>query len=103
MTSRGKRKPRYGFDDIVMPRRLPRTGTRRQADNAPARFSISCRHLPGAVGFLFAGRRANSASFRLALTAPPQTMQDRVTDNPASPRSSRAPPKTGSYHLLNLL
>src|SRR5215469_6656034 len=34
MTSRGKRKPRYGFDDIVMPQRLPRTGTRRQADNA---------------------------------------------------------------------
>src|SRR5215472_3720000 len=34
MTSRGKRKPRYGFDEIVMPRRLPRTGTRRQADNA---------------------------------------------------------------------
>ena len=34
MTSRGKRKPRYGFDDIVMPRRLPRTVTRRQADNA---------------------------------------------------------------------
>src|SRR6516162_3553922 len=25
MTSRGKRKPRYGFDEIVMPRRLPRT------------------------------------------------------------------------------
>src|SRR5215471_7926951 len=37
MTSRGKRKPRYGFDEIVMPRRLPRTGTRRQADNAPVR------------------------------------------------------------------
>ena len=31
---RGKRKPRYGFDEIVMPRRLPRTGTRCQADNA---------------------------------------------------------------------
>src|SRR5215471_12276705 len=40
MTSRGKRKPRYGFDEIVMPRRLPRTGTRRQADNA------SFRHMP---------------------------------------------------------
>ena len=39
MTSRGKRKPRYGFDEIVMPRRLPRTGTRRQADNAPLRTS----------------------------------------------------------------
>src|SRR5215469_11763030 len=34
MTSRGKRKPRYGFDEIVMPRRLPRSGTRCQADNA---------------------------------------------------------------------
>src|SRR5262249_49702840 len=37
MTSRGKRKPRYGFDEIVMPRRLPWTGTRRQADNADQR------------------------------------------------------------------
>src|SRR5262249_46468747 len=34
MTSRGKRKPRYGFDGIVMPLRLPRTGACRQADNA---------------------------------------------------------------------
>src|SRR5215468_10331292 len=40
MTSRGKRKPRYGFGEIVMPRRLPRTGTRRQADNAsPGRLA----------------------------------------------------------------
>ena len=36
MTSRGKRKPRYGLDEIVMPRRLPQSGTRRQADNAGA-------------------------------------------------------------------
>src|SRR6516165_911191 len=44
MTSRGKRKPRYGFDEIVMPRRLPRTGTRRQADNAYTRaMSIRSR------------------------------------------------------------
>src|SRR5947207_942767 len=34
MTSGGKRKPRYGFGDIGMPRRLPRSGSRRQPDNA---------------------------------------------------------------------
>src|SRR5215813_14869328 len=43
MTSRGKRKPRYGFDEIVMPRRLPRTGTRRQADNAGRRTDLRQR------------------------------------------------------------
>jgi hypothetical protein len=30
---------RYGFNEIVMPRRLPRTGTRRQADNALRRYA----------------------------------------------------------------
>src|SRR6516165_10279814 len=53
MTSRGKRKPRYGFDEIVMPRRLPRTVTRRQADNAPP----LPRLLGPARGFLWDARK----------------------------------------------
>ena len=34
MTSGGQGKPRYGFEDIVMPRRLPRPGSRCQPDIA---------------------------------------------------------------------
>src|SRR6266481_3764600 len=46
MTSGGKRKPRYGFEDIVMPRRLPRPGRSCQPDIAirtDGRTSVSAR------------------------------------------------------------
>ena len=61
MTSRGKRKPRYGFDEIVMPRRLPRTGTRRQADNADPAKLWSHYLLLGAVEEAFKNLKGDLA------------------------------------------
>ena len=40
MTSPGKRKPRYGFEDFVMPSSLPRPGTSCQPDIARRRAFI---------------------------------------------------------------
>src|SRR5215510_6255405 len=68
MTSRGKRKPRYGFDEIVMPRRLPRIGTRRQADNAyspEAHYSANVLPItrPGLSNAMLAWRRTTPQDY----------------------------------------
>src|SRR5215831_1747012 len=105
MTSRGKRKPRYGFDEIVMPRRLPRTGTRRQADNAqgmPARqwpmgrTAVTARYKQkGSVGSLAAcpGRK-RAARLQAAIVAPADGADRALVQ--AGRRSSPVSRVTGS-------
>src|SRR5262252_1238389 len=46
MTSGGKRKPRYGFGDVVMLRRLPRSRRSRQPDNAGRRLLAAATATP---------------------------------------------------------
>src|SRR5262249_38972582 len=93
MPSRGKRKPRYGLNEIVMPRRLPRTGTRRQADNAPQSRD---RYLPvippvscGSTQHtgLPLGHVDTCSSFGLS-GAPPRRFLNHIS--PAKPVASRA-------------
>jgi hypothetical protein len=88
MTAGGKRKPRYGFGEILMPCRLPRSSGSRQADDAvsvqesstPPGVVMTAGRLPLSAAVSQGDQRCGPEGLMGALEAAPNTLSGPRTD-----------------------